>query len=77
MTIKEIYDQKKEIIEKHIVNMYNELLQSINEDENYSLADDEATELFDEIVIMYMKNTTPEAEWERIIDLLSENNLNR
>ena len=72
MTIQQIYNEQKPFIERQIAEVYNNFVKYIEQNEEYTLSDDELTELFNELMIMFLKETTPEAEWERIIDLTYE-----
>lgn len=72
MTIQQIYNEQKPFIERQIAEVYNNFVKYIEQNEEYTLSDDELTELFNELMIMFFKETTPEAEWERIIDLTYE-----
>jgi hypothetical protein len=72
MNIQEIYGYQKPLFDRLFADFYNKFEKDLENDPLFTLADDEMTELFNELVIMYMKDTTPEAEWERIIDLMYE-----
>lgn len=72
MNIEQIYGEQKPFIEREIADFYNKFVRDIEKDERYTLSDDELTELFNELIIMFMKRTTPEAEWERITDKFYE-----
>lgn len=68
MTIQEIYKDQKPFFEEQIAKMYNAFVKEIESDPDYSLGDDELTELFDELLLDFWWDTTPEAERDRVID---------
>lgn len=68
MNIEQIYNEQLPFIERNIADFYNKFVRDIEKDDRYTLSDDELTELFNELMIMFFKKTTPEAEWERILD---------
>lgn len=68
MNIEQIYNEQKPFIEREIADFYNKFARDIENDERYTLSDDELTELFNELLLMFVLRTTPEGEIERIID---------
>lgn len=68
MNIQEIYNYQKPLFDKLFADFYNKFAKDLENDPLFTLSDDEMTELFNELVIMYMKDTTPESDWSRIID---------
>ena len=55
MTIQEIYQDKKSIIEYSMGEAFNSIFQEIDKDKDYTLADDELTELVYELMNIYLK----------------------
>lgn len=72
MNIEQIYNEQEPFIEREMADFYNKFVRDLEKDERYTLSDDEMTELFNELMIMFIKRTTPEAEWERITDKFYE-----
>ena len=68
MNIKQIYNKQKTFFEEKISEMYNDFVKKIEEDTDYSLSDDELTELFNELLLRYVKNTMSEYEFKRVLD---------
>ena len=66
MNIQEIYQDKNFIIEQDVSEMYNRFSRSIENDDDYFLSDDEVSELFNELLVMYIKDTTSKEEFKRI-----------
>ena len=67
MNIQKIYDTKGVyFFAKEVADMYNRFVKDIESDEDYSLSDDEMGELFDELLIMFMKKQISISEFERI-----------
>jgi len=66
MNIKEIYQDKGFIFEQDVAKMYNRFARSIENDDDYFLSDDEVSELFNELLVKYIKETTSEYEFNRI-----------
>ena len=72
MNIEEIYINKYLPIAIGIAKTYTDFRNNIEDDKNYSLADDELGELFDELVLIHMKKTMSEYEWNRITNKLNK-----
>ena len=72
MTIQEIYEEQKPFVEIEIAKMYNKFVKDIENDDRYTLSDDELTEIFNEVVLMYMRDTMHKYEWIRITKLLKK-----
>lgn len=72
MTIQEIYEEQKPFIEIEMSKIYNKFVKDIENDDRYTLSDDELTEIFNEVVLMYMRDTIHKYEWIRITKLLKQ-----
>ncbi len=70
MDIYEIYGYEQPLLERCFADFYNKFARDIDTDENFSLSDDEVTEVFDELVLRYMKQTMSRSEWDRVISEL-------
>lgn len=55
MDILECYKDKTVAIQTAVDSARNALLETIENDKDYALADDEAIELVDDLIIMYME----------------------
>ncbi len=66
MTIQEVYYDKVSIIEKGMTDLYKKFERAIEKDKDYYLCDDEVSELFDELIIMYMQKTMTGNEFDRV-----------
>lgn len=66
MNINEIYQEHKCFLEKQVSDTYNKFVKIIEKDDDYTLSDDELSELFNEILLMYLKDSISSYEWNRI-----------
>jgi hypothetical protein len=65
MNIDEIYGYQKPLLESLFSDMYNKFVRDIDKDPNFELADDEMTELFNELVFKYLAETMTDYELMR------------
>ena len=70
MNIDYIKKETKPFFEDRVSDMYNDFCQSIDEDDDYHLGDDEVSELFNELLLSYVHSTTGKAEFNRVIESL-------
>lgn len=70
MNIQEIYGYEQPTLARNFADFYNKFASTILSDKNYSLSDEEISELFNELVLMYMRETMAYSEWERITNKL-------
>lgn len=71
MNIQQIYTEKYGVLEQGIAQFYNSFVKDIESDERFTLSDDEMTELFDELLLMYMHENMSHYEYHRVIDEIS------
>jgi hypothetical protein len=72
MNIDEIYNRKLDFFAKEVADMYNRFARMIDKDKDFTLADDEVGELFDELLLTYMQKQMSEYEFDRIVERLSK-----
>jgi hypothetical protein len=68
MNIKQIYKEQQAFFEIKISEMYNSFVKRIEKDRDYTLADDEVSGLFNELLLNYIYKTISLYEWNRIIE---------
>jgi isopropylmalate/homocitrate/citramalate synthase len=56
MNIKQIYQDKKSVIEYSMQEAFNSIFQEIDKDTSYTLSDDEITELVYDLIKEYINN---------------------
>jgi hypothetical protein len=66
MNINEIYNLKLDFFAKEVADMYNRFAKDIEKDPNFTLSDDELGELFDELLISFMRKQMSAYEFERV-----------
>jgi len=71
MNIDQIYGYKQPEIADYISRSYNLFARDIETDKNFTLSDDEVSELFNELILMYMRDTMSYDEWTRITKILT------
>ena len=72
MNIKEIYEDKEQFFVEEVCKMYNEFAKNLEQDEDYTLADDEVNELFNELLLKYIAFTMPKTEWYRVLGSIAK-----
>lgn len=67
MNIEQIYDTKGVyFFAKEVGKMYARFEKTIEADKDFTLNDDEMAELFDELLIMFLKNQMSDYEFNRV-----------
>jgi hypothetical protein len=72
MNIEQIYGEQKPYIERQMATSYNQFIRALESDMDYNLADDEASELYSELLLMYMRDTMSYDEWTRVINSIAK-----
>jgi hypothetical protein len=70
MNIDEIYNRKLDFFAKEVADMYNRFARMIDKDKDFTLADDEVGELFDELLITFMQQQVSRYEFDRVVQRL-------
>ena len=72
MNIQEISNDKKNIVENILDNGYDYFSKDIENDDDYSLIDDEIAELYYELILREIRRILTDYEWDRIINSLAK-----
>ena len=72
MNIQEISNDKKSIVENILDNGYDYFSKDIENDDDYSLIDDEIAELYYELILTEIRRILTDYEWDRIINSLAK-----
>ena len=66
MTIEQIYGEQKPWLDRKISEMYNSFVKDIEADCDYSLSDDETSELFNELLFIHLSESVSDYELMRL-----------
>ena len=67
MNINQIYGEQEPFIKRGMTEFYNHFARALESDMDYQLSDDEVGELFNELMLKYMRDTMSYNEWTRVI----------
>ncbi len=68
MNIDQIYGEQKPYLERKMSELYDSFAKDLESDMRYTLADDEMTELFNELILKYMHETMVDYEFVRVFN---------
>lgn len=66
MNIQQIYGEQKPWLDRKIADLYNSFAKDLESDTNYSLSDDEVSELFNELLFIYLSENISDYELMRL-----------
>lgn len=72
MNIQHIYNIQSPLIKENMARVYNNFAKDVILNQDFSLSDDEMGEVFNEVILMHMREHMSYYEWTRIINEINK-----